>query len=104
LGWTIVNVRREDGYELNRYFGDPPLVELNHHLRTNLAVIRIQAQLLLRLTRRELEVDPEVLDRYVTGLMRIDQAVTSLNDRLDAVTATLLESSRPAGRVGPGPL
>ena len=88
-GWTIVNVRREDGYELDCYFGETSSVELNHHLRTSLAVIRIQAQLLLRLTKRELKVEPEVLDRYLTGLTRIDQAVTSLSDRLDAVTATL---------------
>jgi hypothetical protein len=92
-----VNARRDDQYELNLYFDEPSSVEINHHLRTSLAVIRIQAQLLLRLSNRELAVDPEVLNRYVSGLTRIDQAVTSLGDRLDALTA-ILPKSVPGGR------
>jgi signal transduction histidine kinase len=59
--------------------------DLSHDLRTPLAVIRMQAQLMIRLTRRGAYGDASGRDRLVSGLQRIDDAVTKLNDVLDRV-------------------
>lgn len=71
------------------------VTELSHDLRTPLAVIRIQAQMLKRLAGRNPEGDPAVRERYLVGLERIDQAVTALNEVLER---TLDRQTRSATR------
>jgi signal transduction histidine kinase len=57
--------------------------DLAHDLHTPLAVIRMQAQLLMRLTRRGTSHDMPERERYLVGLRRIDDAVTKLNLALE---------------------
>ena len=60
--------------------------ELSHDLRTPLTVIRMQAQLLLRTTRRGgFAGGTADRDRLLIGLQRIDDAVTKLTLVLDRI-------------------
>lgn len=68
--------------------------DLSHDLRTPLTVIRIQAQLLMRITRRGDDLERE---RLLSGLRRIDEAVTKLNDVLQRLVADE-NDRRPAAK------
>jgi signal transduction histidine kinase len=59
--------------------------DLSHDLRTPLAVIRMQAQLLIRLTKRGAPSGGCERERLLIGLQRIDDAVTKLNSALERI-------------------
>jgi signal transduction histidine kinase len=59
--------------------------DLSHDLRTPLAIIRMQAQLLIRLTKRGAYSDGFDRERLLVGLKRIDDAVTKLNKALGEI-------------------
>ena len=56
----------------------PATMDLRHELGTPLAVIRMQAQLLLRLAKRGSCPVPEEQTRFIVGLQRIDDAVSKI--------------------------
>lgn len=64
-----------------------PTRNLSHDVRTPLAVIRMQSQLMIRLARRGTFLDGRGQDRLMTGLQRIDDAVAKLNDALEQLEA-----------------
>jgi signal transduction histidine kinase len=71
--------------------------ELDHDLRTPLAVIRVQTQLLLRGVDRYGNTDPE-RERFRAGLHRIDAAVSTMLTTIERISR---ESRRDeAGREG----
>jgi signal transduction histidine kinase len=59
--------------------------DFSHDLRTPLAIIRMQAQLLIRLTKRGPYSDGFDRERLLVGLKRIDDAVTKLNKALEGI-------------------
>lgn len=60
--------------------------DLSHDLRTPLAIIRMQAQLLIRLTKRGVYSDGYDRERLIVGLQRIDDAVTKMNKVLERIS------------------
>lgn len=59
--------------------------DLSHDLRTPLAIIRMQAQLMIRLTLRGAYGEGNARERLMTGLQRIDDAAVKLNDALERI-------------------
>lgn len=76
---------------------EPATSNLWHDLRTPLSVIRMQAQLLMRLTNRLDWRDAADRDRFLAGLHRIDDSVTKLNVVLERVRTARREdgAARP---------
>ena len=77
-------------------FYRPAARDLSHELRTPLAIIRMQAQLLIRLMKRSGGDWPRDRDRFITGLQRIDDAVSKMNLTLEGVRIDGRDE-RPAG-------
>jgi signal transduction histidine kinase len=93
IGSTLVTSRRTDPSTADLA---QLLSELGHELRTPLAVIRIQAQMLKRVLDKQPVSDPILRERYAAGLERIDQAVSTLNAVLERTIETEARSlSRP---------
>ncbi|MCC6792845.1 MAG: hypothetical protein IT336_14235 [Thermomicrobiales bacterium] len=73
----------EDAIEIERAPPGAMSGDLSHQLRTPLTVIRMQAQLMMRLTRRDGLRGEDRRERLLHGLQRIDEAVSVLNEVLD---------------------
>jgi signal transduction histidine kinase len=63
----------------------PAKMELGHELGTPLAVIRMQAQLLLRLAKRGSCPVPGEQARFIAGLERIDDAVSKITGVIERI-------------------
>jgi len=72
-----------DSFGTNFY--RPRARDLSHELRTPLAVIRMQAQLLMRLVKSSGDDWSRDRERMITGLQRIDDAVSKINLALERV-------------------
>lgn len=73
--------------------------DIGHDLRSPLAVIRMQAQMLMRLVKRgPTAADAFERERLMVGLQRIDEAVSTLNRAIERATDE--QPSRPSRRDG----
>jgi signal transduction histidine kinase len=72
--------------------------DLNHELRTPLAVIRMQAQMLIRSTKRGGITDPDERARFLSGLQRIDDAVSKLTGVMEAFGTDRPDDHRTVSR------
>lgn len=72
--------------------------DVSHDLRSPLAVIRMQAQMLMRLVKRGPTADDAFeRERLMIGLQRIDEAVTTLNGVIERATTERTRLPIPGG-------
>lgn len=70
--------------------------DVSHDLRSPLAVIRMQAQMLMRMVKRGPTADDAFeRERLMIGLQRIDEAVSTLNGVIERATAARTRGPAP---------